>query len=169
MIQLTVGSESPTIRPERSIVQSNRVKSLAMKVINGYALLSAIFATALHAQTQAPLSVAQQPNPIRVSAQVAEKHLRQKVEICYDNQVAWASRVQGTVVAEIEIGKNGNVLHATFVSGPAILATPVLDAVEKRYKYKPYFLNGRAVDVETTVSVFVGLQCNSPNPYWIHH
>ena len=44
----------------------------------------------------------------------------------------------------------------------------VLDAVQKYYKYKPYLLNGKAVDVETTVSVFVGLQCNSPTPYWIH-
>jgi hypothetical protein len=162
-------SELSTIQPEPSIMQPNPVKSLAMKVISGYALLSAIFATALHAQTQAPLASTPQPNHIRVSAQVAEKHLRQKVEICYDNRVAWASRVQGTVVAEIEIDKNGGVLHATFVSGPALLGTPVLDAVERRYKYKPYLLNGRAVDVTTTVSVFVGLQCNSPNPYWIHH
>jgi hypothetical protein len=149
-------------------MQSNRVKSLAMKVMIGYALLSAIFSTALYAQTP-PLAATPKPNQIRVSAQVAEKHLRRKVEICYDNRVAWSSRVQGTVVAAIEIDKNGNVLHATFVSGPALLRAPVLDAVEKHYKYKPYILNGRAVDVETTVSVFVGLQCNSPNPYWIHH
>jgi hypothetical protein len=150
-------------------MQSNGVESLAMNVISGYALLAAIFATAQHAQTQAPNAATPQPTHIQVSAQVAEKHLRQKVELCYDNRVAWTSRVQGTVVAAIEIDKNGNVRHATFVSGPALLGTPVLEAVEKCYKYKPHLLNGRAVEVKTTVSVFVGLQCNSPNPYWIHH
>ena len=67
-----------------------------------------------------------------------------------------------------EIDKNGNILDPTVVSGPSLLRRPVLDAVQKFYKYKPYLLNGKAVDVETTVSVFVGLQCNSPSPYWIH-
>jgi len=33
-----------------------------------------------------------------------------------------------------------------------MLSKPVLDSVRK-YKYKPYLLNGKAVDVETTVWV----------------
>ena len=53
-------------------MQSNRVKLLAMKIISGYALLSAIFATALDAQTQAPLAATPQPNHTRGEA----KHKR---------------------------------------------------------------------------------------------
>jgi periplasmic protein TonB len=57
----------------------------------------------------------------------------------------------------IEIDKNGNVLVPTVVSGPAMLRQMVLDTV-RQYKYKPYLLNGKAANVETTVTVAMGLQ-----------
>jgi outer membrane biosynthesis protein TonB len=139
-----------------------------MKVAVCLVLLSAIFGTGQLAQTQAPPAASLPPHHIRISAKLAEKLLLQKVEICYDPRRAWASRVGGTVVVAIEIDKNGNVLHPTVVSGPTMLRASVLDAVQNYYKYKPYLRNGKAVDIETTVSVFVGLQCNSPTPYWIH-
>jgi protein TonB len=139
-----------------------------MKTAACFVLLSATLISGLLAQTQTPPAGIPPTHLIRISAKVAKKLLLQKVEICYDPRRAWASRVTGTVVVAVEIDKNGNVLHPTFVSGPTMLRTSVLDAVQKYYKYKPYLLNGKAVDVETTVSVFVGLQCNSPTPYWIH-
>ena len=63
-----------------------------------------------------------------------------------------AARTKATVVLGIEIDKNGDVPFAKVISGPTMLRKPVLDAVRK-YKYKPYLLNGKAVEVETTVSV----------------
>jgi protein TonB len=63
-----------------------------------------------------------------------------------------AAWVTGTVVVAILIDRNGDVLHPKVISGPAMLKKPVLDAVRK-YKYKPYLLNGRAVEAETTVLV----------------
>jgi protein TonB len=139
-----------------------------MKTVACFVLFSAILAAGLVAQAQTPPAGIPPTHLIRISAKVAEKLLLHKVEICYPPGITYTSRVIGTVVVAIEIDKNGNVLHPTFVSGPAMLRTSVLDAVEKHYKYKPYLLNGKAVDVETTVSVFVGLQCNSSTPYWIH-
>jgi protein TonB len=144
------------------------VELVAVKIVACFVLLSAILAPGLLAQTQASPAAAPPPHLIRIPAKVAEKLLLQKVEVCYDPTHAWASRVSGTVILTIQIDKNGNVLHPEVVSGPFRLQKPVLDAVQKYYKYKPYLLNGRAVDVETTVSVFVGLQCNSHSPYWIH-
>ena len=44
--------------------------------------------------------------------------------------------------------------YSKVISGPAMLRKPILDAVRK-YQYKPYLLNGKAVEVETTVSVTV--------------
>jgi hypothetical protein len=138
-----------------------------MRAVTSFVLLSAVFAFALLARTQVPSDAAPVPHHIRISAKAAEKLLLGRVEVCYYPH-AWAARVIGTVVVAIEIDKNGNVLHPTVVSGPALLRAPVLDAVENHYKYNPYLLNDRAVDVETTVSVFVGLQCNSATPYWIY-
>ena len=65
-----------------------------------------------------------------------------------------AARVTGTVVVAIEIDRNGDVLHPKVVTGPRMLQKAVLDAVRK-YKYKPYLLNGKPIEVETTVSVAV--------------
>ena len=65
-----------------------------------------------------------------------------------------AARVMGTVVLGFVIDKSGDVIHPTVISGPAMLRKPVLNAVRK-YKYKPYLVNGKAVDVETTTSVTI--------------
>jgi len=139
-----------------------------MNVVGGFVLLSTVLAAGHLAHPQTPPAVDPLPHLIRISAKAAEKLLLQKVEICYYPRPAWAARVTGTVVVAIEIDKNGNVVHPTVVSGPTLLRASVLDAVEKSFKYRPYLMNGKAVDVETTVSVFVGLQCKSATPYWIH-
>jgi protein TonB len=79
----------------------------------------------------------------------AEKLLIHKVEPVLSLA---AMEARGTIVVVIEIGRNGDVLHPRVISGQALLSNPVLDAVRK-YKYKPYLINGKAVEVETTVSV----------------
>jgi hypothetical protein len=126
------------------------VESVAMKTIASVVLLLVILAPGLHAQTQANSGVPQ-PYEIQISAQVAEKLLIHKAEIICP-RIPMAARVTATVVLAIVIDKNGDVLHPKVISGPAMLRKPVLDAVRK-YKYKPYLLNGKAVEVETTVSV----------------
>lgn len=91
------------------------------------------------------------PYEIRISSSVAEKLLIHKVEPVWVHH-GMEARFTGTVVIDIEISNTGSVLQAQVVSGPAMLRKPVLDAVRK-YKYKPYLLNGQAVEVETTVSI----------------
>jgi len=65
-----------------------------------------------------------------------------------------AAHILATVVVAFEIDKNGNVLHPKIVSGPPMLRKPVLDVVRK-YKYKPYLLNGDPIEVGTSVSVVI--------------
>lgn len=67
----------------------------------------------------------------------------------------------GTVVVGFEIDENGKVLFPKVISGPVWPREPVLDAV-RQYKYKPYLLNGKPVEVETTVSVPVTLGKTGP-------
>jgi protein TonB len=135
-----------------------------MKTATRFALLSAILSPVLLAQTNArPTS--QHPYEIQISSGVAEKLLIQKADIICP-RMAMPPRIKATVVVGIEIDRNGNVLHSTVISGPAMLRKPVLDAVRK-YKYKPYLLNGRAVDVETTDSVVVDLEHGCPYGYTI--
>jgi len=124
-----------------------------MKTVAWFFLLSALLAPGLIAQTKSPFAKTP-PRVIRISPEIAEKLLIHKVEIVYPLMAE--PRIQGTVTVAFMIDKNGNVLHPTVVSGPAMLQQRVLDAVQK-YKYKPYLLNGKAVEVRTTVLVVIGL------------
>jgi protein TonB len=129
------------------------VQSVAMKAAC-VILLYVILATGLLAQTSVSQFTAPEPMRVRTSAEVAAKLLIHKVDPDACPHIGMAARVTGTVVVAIAIDKEGNVLHPKVVSGPKLLQKMVLDAVRK-YKYKPYLLNGKAIEVETTVSVTI--------------
>jgi TonB family protein len=63
---------------------------------------------------------------------------------------ALKTRVQGTVVLDIQISESGNVESAVSIAGDPTLAATATEAV-RQWKYKPYLLNGSPVQVETTV------------------
>ena len=66
--------------------------------------------------------------------------------------LARTAAVQGTVVLDVSISKDGEVVDVQLISGPAMLAPAAIDAV-RHWKYKPYLVNGVAFDLITEVSV----------------
>jgi protein TonB len=62
------------------------------------------------------------------------------------------ARIQGTVVLQAVVGKDGNVENLRVLSGPSQLQQSALDAV-RQWTYKPYLLNGDPIEVKTTVNV----------------
>ncbi len=60
--------------------------------------------------------------------------------------------IEGTVVLEAIVGKDGTVQDVKAVSGPPVLAQAALDAV-KNWVYQPTLLNGEPVEVKTTIQV----------------
>jgi periplasmic protein TonB len=70
--------------------------------------------------------------------------------------IARAARVQGTVVLGATISKSGTIENLHVISGPAMLAAAAEEAV-RAWRYRPYLLNGRPVEVETTVQVIFNL------------
>lgn len=91
------------------------------------------------------------PKKLRISSGVAEANLIHKVEPQYP-LMAKASHIQGDVVMQCTIDKEGNMANLKAISGPPALAQAALDAV-KQWKYKPYTLNCDPVEVETTITV----------------
>jgi outer membrane biosynthesis protein TonB len=57
-------------------------------------------------------------------------------------------------VIHVIIDPAGKVARVDWISGGPDFREPVMDAV-RRWIYKPYLLNGKAVWVETTVSINV--------------
>jgi len=65
---------------------------------------------------------------------------------------AKAAGIQGSVVLDAVIGKDGSISSLKLVSGPPELTKSAWEAV-KQWTYKPYLLNGNPVAVETTITV----------------
>jgi periplasmic protein TonB len=91
------------------------------------------------------------PTRVRVSQGVSQGLLVHKVTPQYP-PLAKQARIQGVVVLQALIGKDGNIQNLHVVSGHPMLTTAALEAV-KEWKYKPYYLNGEPVEVETTINV----------------
>jgi protein TonB len=70
--------------------------------------------------------------------------------------IAVAAGIQGTVFLAATISKTGMIENLRVVSGPPMLAPAAEEAV-RTWRYRPYLLNGEAVEVETTVRVIFNL------------
>jgi TonB family protein len=70
-------------------------------------------------------------------------------------------RLEGTVVLRTVIDKTGEVFSVNALSGPPVLESAAVEAV-KQWQYRPYSMNGQAVDVETTVEVVFALDGSLP-------
>jgi TonB family protein len=88
---------------------------------------------------------------VRVSQGVSQALVVSMVQPTYPDE-AKVARIQGTVAMRAVIGKTGDVEKLELISGHPMLAPAAMDAV-KQWKYKPYLLNGNAVEVETQVTV----------------
>jgi periplasmic protein TonB len=67
-------------------------------------------------------------------------------------QLARQARVQGVVVLEAVIAKDGSVQSLRVVTGHALLNQAAIDAV-REWRYRPTMLNGEPVEVVTTITV----------------
>jgi protein TonB len=95
------------------------------------------------------------PKKVNISAGVELGLLIQKVTPTYP-PIAKAARVQGTVVLQATISKQGTIEDLRVISGPAMLQQAALDAV-RQWRYRPYLLNNEPVEVETSVQVIFTL------------
>jgi protein TonB len=81
--------------------------------------------------------------------------LIQRVEPAYP-PLARAARVQGEVVLQAIIDRDGNIQNLQLMSGHPMLVPSAIAAV-KQWRYKPYLLNGNPVEVETSITVIFTL------------
>ena len=91
------------------------------------------------------------PQKVRVSSGVAEGMLIHQVKPPYP-VAAKMARVEGSVALQAVIGKDGSIQNLRVISGHPLLTSAALEAV-KQWRYKPYYLNGEPVEVETQIVV----------------
>ena len=66
------------------------------------------------------------------------------------------ARIQGTVILQVRIDKEGNVVNLELISGHPMLAPAAIEAV-RQWKYRPHLLSGR-IKMDTEVQVNFVLQ-----------
>jgi len=88
---------------------------------------------------------------LRVSQGVMEGLVLKRVQPRYPSQ-ALQMRIQGPVQLQATVSKTGDIENVKVVSGDAVLGRAALEAV-RQWKYKPYYLNGDPVQIETQILV----------------
>lgn len=126
-------------------------------IVPAMTLAASVLAVPGRAQqtTSAPAAEASAPKKIVISAGVAAGQ-RTGGDMPHYPAIAKAAHIQGTVVLQATIAKEGTIENLRVISGPPMLQAAAMDAV-RTWTYKPYLLNGDPVEVETQVNVVFSL------------
>ena len=89
--------------------------------------------------------------PVALSEDLSRGLLLQKVLPSYPEQ-AIRARLQGPVVLQAWIGRDGTIQDLKLIQGSFVLGQAAYRAV-KQWRYQPYLVNGRAVEAQTFVTV----------------
>ncbi len=104
--------------------------------------------------TTVPPAAATSGNPpqrIVIAQGVSRGFLIHKVQPVYPES-ARLKRIEGTVVLRAVIGKDGRIKSLRPVGGPPELVEAATGAVQQ-WRYNPYVLDGKPVEVDTTINV----------------
>jgi TonB family protein len=88
---------------------------------------------------------------VELSSAAAEDGLVSRVEPEYPDEARRQS-IQGAVVLEVHIDRNGAVQEVKLVHGPQVLAEAAAAAV-KQWKFRPRIANGHLVEMQTTITL----------------
>ena len=88
---------------------------------------------------------------VRVSQGVSQGLLIKQVQPKYPVN-ALATHTQGAVQIEATIDKEGRVINPKVLSGSPLLAPAALEAV-RQWRYKPYYLDGDPVEIQTQITI----------------
>lgn len=92
-----------------------------------------------------------QVEPVNLTEDLSRALLVQKVTPSYPEQALKAG-VEGAVILQAWIGKDGGIRDLKLVDGSLLLGRAAVEAV-RQWRYKPYLRNGVAVEAQTYVTV----------------
>jgi len=92
-----------------------------------------------------------EPKFLRMEADVAASRLTQRIEPQYPAQ-AQEPQIQGPIVLQALISKEGDIRELKLISGDSQLAATAMEAV-KQWHYRPYLVNGQPVEVQTEITI----------------
>jgi TonB family protein len=140
-----VAVRSPVLTPPRGIPSGPNAGIPS-------SLRSQLASTTPEASGAKPLDAAMSSiEPVNLPASALPELAAQPVEPIYPD-AAKSSGQRGSVVLQVLIGRDGAVQDAKFLQGSLVFARAAIDAV-RQWQFKPYTLNGRAVSVQSTITL----------------
>lgn len=135
-VEVVAGDEHRTIRPGSNAVSVDLQPKTSGAMASAGTSASALPGTSVER--------------VRLSPGIAEIVSR-PVEPTYP-LLAKQMKVQGAVVLQALIGREGNIQDLQVVSGPAILSAAAREAV-KQWRFRPYLQAGQPVETEARITV----------------
>jgi protein TonB len=65
---------------------------------------------------------------------------------------ARAAKLQGVIVLDVVVARDGSVVDVRALNGPEVLAQAAMDAM-RWWRFEPYRIDGKALTVRTTVAM----------------
>jgi len=134
-IQAKPQAEEPEQAPEATSIASGAGNSALSGIVN---------TNAINAQ-RAPQQT------LRISQGVSEGMVLKRVQPVYPAQ-ARQMRLEGRVELQANISQSGSISGIKQLSGDQVLGRAAIDAV-RQWKYKPYYLNGQPIEIQTQITV----------------
>ena len=128
-------AQEPEQAPDASSIATGTGSSALSGIVN---------TNAINAQKAAQQTV-------RISQGVSEGMIVKRVQPIYPAQ-ARQMHLEGTVELQANISQSGSISGIKQLSGSPILGRAAIDAV-RQWKYKPYYLNGQPVEIQTQITV----------------
>jgi len=102
-------------------------------------------------KTTPPAAPGSSFEPSTIPEEVSRDLVLRRVDPDYPAQ-ALPQHLEGPVVLQVSVAKNGTIQDVKLVKGYFVLAHAAFDAV-RQWQFKPYSPNGRPVDFQTYVTL----------------
>jgi TonB family protein len=146
------GAANPSFSPSQSGQTLAQAPPTTMQASIPQSLRMSLYGGAMRSvATQVAPSLLAALEPVSVPEGLSERLILEKVAPGYPEQALRAG-LQGSVVLEALIGRDGNIRDIKLIRGSFLLGKAAYQAV-RQWRYQPWVVNGRAVEAQTFVTV----------------
>jgi len=150
---------SPTSRPDPSQepglapaeTQPQQIAAITPARVIPESLKSPVQMGAVRTAAKIAPSLLQSLEPVALPEELSQQLLMQKVLPSYPERAQRAG-LQGPVVLQAWIGRDGRIEDLKLVRGSFLLGQAAYEAV-RQWRYKPYMRNGQALEAQTVVTI----------------
>lgn len=148
-VEVVAGGQKQTVQPSGPSVHVD-MQSGTPPIAPG--ARASTMASSAPAKTQPAAATSNESGGERVSMSPATSEVVERpVEPSYP-VLAKQMKVQGSVILQALIGREGSIQDLRVLSGPAILSTAAMDAV-RQWHFRPYYQSGQAIETEARITV----------------